>query len=1816
MAMINTQRSILDVLCGSSGRRLSKVYVRDAKAAAELIASTIGDMDLAPVLRHYIHNLSVWRYSGVRIQARAFRIVRGFVAGCKLSHGPRAPVVPLSPRDWNSPLPQRMLGLHSSQADQDLVNSLVSTADASSFGATPPPSQLRRRKLFRPHPVAGVRFQTPPPQPPPAPVVARTVRAATKVAADEAGIANIAGRNALDVLEEAAVNGSVAAQTALDWHASVYNQSVEMDVTAQVHLRSGARPRIRRVLRRNLRAGGGGRMGGGSSAMAGRIIRQQLVDNLIQEEAGFRYPGDPILTMGPVSVIAGIPRVFLDAVLMNGIVLHSGSWRSLLGTVYNLRDGSCVLDYIIQAVADHQFGDVNRLKYAGLDDVSIREQFGQICDVEAGVSVMSLANWIHDFNHPIGFYALDPLTMEVFAEHEHARHELMLTFVVAHGHCYPITDTEARAYLFRHKQLQPYHFGMIETDTHNFTFLSASDPASHDAIVNSTPSQEVLYTDIPLDGLMYAIAEEHYQAPSQLEARMGRVTTFVHPVTLKVVRFAEEWEARKRVCETLWQKHRCIEFSWRGQSWAKLGRCLAAIHVGQLLPSAHTKPDMVDSFGAVPLVQRIHEVEHGIAIDCRRCYTRAMYTNQEPWPVFTALDDVFEWDGQWHLGGEYYMKEARLQGVLSDIVLPAQCLSKALAEWLVTNGYLAAKEITHYRAPRMTHPAGIFMKFVEVLRQLEAEVGGKVAKPLLNTYAGCLNIRHDTKHMALMCIDYEEALCHYVRQREEGNQVNMITAEMPHANMVIVHAKANKRREEDHTPIWNQVICNATLLVLKKAVELVRYSKARLVGFKTDCILVDGVSADDIVVDDQWKLEEFGLPIRSWVPNRKLFEIEPIADWHQVTKEQVSLQESCFVTGPGGSGKTWHCMHLIAEYPGLSVLCVSFTNAAVGRMRNLLELHGADNADCCTIASALWRQERGILEIATKYDVLCVDEISMVSTKDLMGLMRHSPDVVLIVGDFNQIPPVQGGYSYDFSHTGRFREWCGLRICRLPFVPEYGRYDAQTQTILEHFLETGQLHPSMRHLRTNPSLRRNITYTNGKIKEIVGRLQYPLRAGDWVWTETGVAQVPCAERFKQPRFQAGRLVIGAYDSRECRHARKFKDHSFFRSAFYTVHTLVPGGYHLRGVEDLVVPEAFLQSADAVTAHKYQGNEVKEPFNIWELSFMSKELMYTSLSRTTKFEDIHLDYTTRVFISEKQMCMCKQPKVSEGQHMWETPDGEFHLLARGPDKTSLVHQDHPGAEWLHKTYCQTDRSCRRTLALQKGEEYVRVKKLVQPFNRCRTMKAYTIRQGKHKVKVKIGKTTLSVHIGDQVENALDILKEMALAHAEEHYSSMGRWECKREPRNNGDLALVLKDRKVDALPEPECKVPEMQSERIDAAECLKERKTLEDFCDPQRWYTKKVVPQSQAIRKGTMVVKYGNWHFRECSRDELVHMIHRSIRNGKGQLFEDMARNVRLCADLDMELDHKEPEEVVLQVVDVTNEVAMRKGVHLGREDWQYQNATRPGKLSFHIICGREVFEILSDQQSFWQDVVAVIQEQHPNLCWEKMVKRSNGKEVAEQRCIVDLAIYKSAQPMRCLFSEKKGKGNYLKPMVYAGDLQPVLAPAVTLQYISRNLCSAPPPSVYSTLAVTTRRNVPRKSRLVAREPALPLTDDTRRLLRDVKIPAGFRLSHAQECGQTIRLNRVEPSLCRCCDRVHHSDNAYLYQRGGVWFFRCWKVGAKSYAVSNQPIRSSQYISKACARELMQTQSAFVQIKNNRPHIYKVVADQWKLLGVVDQLVAV
>lgn len=135
----------------------------------------------------------------------------------------------------------------------------------------------------------------------------------------------------------------------------------------------------------------------------------------------------------------------------------------------------------------------------------------------------------------------------------------------------------------------------------------------------------------------------------------------------------------------------------------------------------------------------------------------------------------------------------------------------------------------------------------------------------------------------------------------------------------------------------------------------------------------------------------------------------------KLTAEQIaaivgSLSTSLsIITGGGGTGKTTIIKEIVStlQTNRITYLLSSFTGKAVCRMRQVL-----DSEDPQTMHRFIHEARSKGKEGLIKPEVIIIDEISMVSTELFSDFISLYPQVkkVILVGDINQLPPIEWGY--------------------------------------------------------------------------------------------------------------------------------------------------------------------------------------------------------------------------------------------------------------------------------------------------------------------------------------------------------------------------------------------------------------------------------------------------------------------------------------------------------------------------------------------------------------------------------------------------------------------------------------------------------------------------------------------------------------------------------------------------------------------------------------------------------------------------------------
>jgi predicted GIY-YIG superfamily endonuclease len=224
------------------------------------------------------------------------------------------------------------------------------------------------------------------------------------------------------------------------------------------------------------------------------------------------------------------------------------------------------------------------------------------------------------------------------------------------------------------------------------------------------------------------------------------------------------------------------------------------------------------------------------------------------------------------------------------------------------------------------------------------------------------------------------------------------------------------------------------------------------------------------------------------------------------------------------------------------------------------------------------------------------------------AFVRHNI-TVHIFGDINQIEPVNE--TVLDVNAPYLKQMCPT-VNELEYIEASGRYTKTMHTILNQLLTEGVVATS-KFQDLDDSMTTNMCYTNAQRQKVTSRL-----ATDGVEMEFDYHLTKGKEKYK---VKVGMKMICT--------TNEHKHINMFNSSFHIVTAINPGTVTLKyefGDENIITRKEFCNNfipAYCSTVHKYQGKTVTEPYNIYEAHRMSRNQLYTSLSRPLHEGQIHI-----------------------------------------------------------------------------------------------------------------------------------------------------------------------------------------------------------------------------------------------------------------------------------------------------------------------------------------------------------------------------------------------------------------------------------------------------------------------------------------------------------------------------------------------------------------------------------------------------------------
>ena len=871
-------------------------------------------------------------------------------------------------------------------------------------------------------------------------------------------------------------------------------------------------------------------------------------------------------------------------------------------------ENTCVVDYVWDQVRGKR--GFKTYTYDKLKN----EIYEYVAEGEM-ISTDELINWAKECHDNVSIHAFDARYRKFITHSKHCSN-ISLVYIVKDHHCQPITDEKLKIVASKANQggcddLLKHMSDMNWTRRHeNVTKIEtveeicSLEKENHIVVLpENTKMKEAIN--------LYSRSENFYVEYLHWNNN-GILDGFIdHKRNMYLLN--EEYDTRKTICDKLFNIYKTHEFKWTNQSYTSIARSLYKqlngyipescynVNTRQMLDDYHPRALQWCTFDDIP--------DDVVSIDIAKCYPSILLNNKHEIPLY-SIHDVFEpfnCKNDLRNCGEFYIDETVLENYSNPIKIEAGFYSSNLISYLVDELNMPLRQIKYKIITKRALKPDTFSAFFKYIFDTLPE--GE-AKKIANSFIGDLGRKYNKSNYGFTCTDYDTAMCCWTSGLSEGKNVTVDH----HDGIFVIREQNIERIFSDHTSI-NRFVVSEAILKCLQLINVCHGEDSVLYGYNTDGIYI--ISNPKVQFknkkDVKFTTKRIG---RAYVTDSELMYFEKhYRENMDMNDYKIETGKGCIYNGQAGSGKTTKLCKMVqkADHP----LVLAFTNKAVENVKNRLIQTGYEkevaNKICHTFDSYFCEWSDGNYHgLAGK--TIFIEEFSMVPNKWMTKIYHEYIKyniTVYMFGDPNQCEPVEGGSQihYDYMESKTISEMCP-RVETLKYIEKSCRYDKQTHEMLKTFLKHGKISTYFQPI--DKKLYKNICYLNStRIK----------------------VNTDCCDQFtKDKRYET---VEFKYDNKKetykvCQNipimaTQNIKDKKIFNTMEFIVEKVRKNRFKVNNewYDIKEFSESFIPSY-CVTVYKYQGADIDEPYNVYDVNRMNKKQLYTALSRTTKLEYIHLN----------------------------------------------------------------------------------------------------------------------------------------------------------------------------------------------------------------------------------------------------------------------------------------------------------------------------------------------------------------------------------------------------------------------------------------------------------------------------------------------------------------------------------------------------------------------------------------------------------------
>lgn len=946
---------------------------------------------------------------------------------------------------------------------------------------------------------------------------------------------------------------------------------------------------------------------------------------------------------------------------------------------------NCVIDYLY-----HELKKINKKVNKEL----IIKRFSEITDIKNGISIKTFEIFMDKYHKKIKYIILSPYFDSITKYEPNYRYDLQLTFYCNNNHLYPIQDLKTQTYiskmLTKHKNFNFFKYFKETEITKNNDYIYMVDINEETHEENKT---YILNESLDINNFCMELINKYNFQPDYIDVNYNSSTiqSFKHPTKNIIYEAYDDYHKRQYICKQLNNMFDNEFINFNNQSYGVISKTLINyiddIPISNYIEETY---NYLEDYEPKPIIHILTDEikEEIMQVDYYKQYSSIFYNDFEKYeiqiPIYDYFNVVEDYDNKPLKIGEYYVEQLFYKGVK----LFGCFLNYKIVEILLNKNIIKQENIKKQITTQKYFTPSCFKEFVNITSNFEE----KEFKKLNNILNGVLKdskIRNTTSYFT----NDINTLCYiYNKSINNNSKINWIYDEK--TNYHFIKETQNKKKLSNTSSFYRSTL-SCSILQTINLIDIVS-DYGTVCKVLTDAVYYKPFKTSKLIKTDEKNdniLKNLGKFYYD-ICESDIFEHSP-PDKKFI--EQENIKKSTFIKGSGGLGKTYTLIEKLKDEEDKNILFTSFTNDACCNLhKNINKIIGyiPDGWKIETLTRAYMPNKK------FNFDLIIIDEALTTPDKYIRRLEQNDIKKIYL-GDEDQMHQVFIKYQQEHNLMKYFNRYCIIENKK--FIEGKARYNKETYNILENFKNFGKTKELLKFtsdIKKDKIYKCNIAYTNKKVFEINNiccnefhkdgeYFNFELKTEDYE-DEDGNITKGKTSGFKY------KYKIGPGCPLRCESNNKelFKMYGINTAWRGKIKEITKDEIILKGVISTKINEfkksiihiskeiikAHFTVAYCMTAHKWQGQTIKNKYAIHETDYyhkyLSRNFIYTAISRTGDIKKVHIDKSkVHKFYNkwEPEIKFIKTNKKKETYNIYKTKDNIYTLQEETENKKNIFHK---------------------------------------------------------------------------------------------------------------------------------------------------------------------------------------------------------------------------------------------------------------------------------------------------------------------------------------------------------------------------------------------------------------------------------------------------------------------------------------------------------------------------------------------------------------